>query len=246
MTVAVRLQKIMGMRVLVIENYPSTPLGQIGTALEEAGARIDTCRAFAGAPPPADHNAHDALVILGGEQTALDDADYPLLPAIAALSRCFGAAGKAVLGVCLGAQLVARGHGAENILGRPIEFGWHPVRPTPAGRSDRVIAALGDEAPIFHWHTDTFTLPPGAVHLATSERIEQQAFRLGRAVYGIQFHFEADRALVSQWNETFASHIVAHSPDWPERHAREAEHYGARADAVGFAISQAWVNLIGS
>jgi GMP synthase-like glutamine amidotransferase len=234
----------MSMRVLVIENYPSTPLGQIGAALDEAGARIELCRAFEGEPPPAGHDAHDALVILGGEQTAVDDADYPHLPAIADLSLGFGAAGKAVLGVCLGAQLVARGHGAENILGRPIEFGWHAVRPTAAGRTDPLTAPLGDGAPIFHWHTDTFTLPPGAVHLAASERTDQQAFRLGRAVYGVQFHFEADRALVSRWNETFASHIVAHTPDWPERHAGEAARHGARADAVGLAIARAWVNLI--
>jgi len=234
------------MRVLVIENYPSTPLGQIGTALDEAGARIDVCRAFQGEPPPADHDTHDALVILGGEQSAVADADYPHLPAIADLSRSFGAAGKAVLGVCLGAQLVARGHGAENILGRPIEFGWHAVRPTPAGRNDPLTALLGDGAPIFHWHTDTFSLPSDAVHLAVSDATEQQAFRLGRAVYGVQFHFEADRALVSQWNETFASHIVVHTPDWPDRHPREAERHGAVADAAGIAIARAWVSLIGS
>jgi len=235
----------MSMRVLVIENYPSTPLGQIGTALDEAGARIDVCRAFQGEAPPAGHDAHDAVVILGGEQTALDDAGYPHLPAIADLSRRFGTAGKAVLGVCLGAQLVARGYGAENILGRPIEFGWHAVRPTPAGRNDPLIAALGDGAHIFHWHADTFTLPPGAVHLAASDRTEQQAFRFGRAVYGVQFHFEADRALVSAWNDTFAAHIVAHTPDWPERYAREAGRHGKGADAVGLAIARAWVNLIG-
>lgn len=149
------------MRVLVIENYRATPLGLVGGALADAGADIDLVRAFDGEGLPAGHDSHDALVILGGDQTALDDDAHPYLPALAGLSRAFGEADKAVLGICLGAQLVARGHGAENILGRPVEFGWHPVEPTPAGRDDPLMAALGDGAPVFHWHSDTFNLPPG-------------------------------------------------------------------------------------
>ena len=80
-------------------------------------------------------------------------------------------------------------------------------------------ALLGEGAPLFHWHLDTFTLPPGAVHLAASAMTENQAFRIGRAVYGIQFHFEADRALVERWNREFAELIAEETPDWPERHA---------------------------
>jgi GMP synthase (glutamine-hydrolysing) len=94
------------MRVLVLENYPHTPLGQVGTALIEAGAEIDFCRAFSGDALPAGPGAHDALVVLGGAQSALDDVDSPWLPAAAALSRGFAEADKAVLGICLGAQLV--------------------------------------------------------------------------------------------------------------------------------------------
>lgn len=232
------------MRVLVIENYRDTPLGLVGAALAEAGAEIDLRHLPAGEPVPAGHDDHDALVILGGEQTALDDERYPSLPAVAALSRSFGAADKAVLGICLGAQLVARGHGGANVLGRPMEFGWHPVHPTAAGRDDPLTGALADGAPLFHWHTDTFDLPAGAVHLATSERTAHQAFRIGRAVYGIQFHFEADRALVSHWNALFGEEIAGHTPGWRERHPDEAETHGARADAVGLALARRWVALI--
>lgn len=232
------------MRVLVIENYRATPLGLVGGALADAGADIDLVRAFDGEGLPAGHDGHDALVILGGDQTALDDDAHPYLPALAGLSRAFGEADKAVLGICLGAQLVARGHGAENILGRPVEFGWHPVEPTPAGRDDPLMAALGDGAPVFHWHSDTFSLPPGATHLASSDRTAIQAFRLGRAVYGVQFHFEADRALVSQWNAAFAPEIAAHSPDWFDRHPTEAARHGGAADVLGAALARRWVALI--
>ncbi len=232
------------MRVLVIENYVGTPLGLVRHALGAAGADIDLRLAWQGVPIPASHAGYDGLVVLGGEQSALDDADYPALPHIAALTRSFGAADKAVLGICLGAQLVARGAGARNILGRPVEFGWHEVRPTAAGRSDPLIGALGEGAPVFHWHLDTFTLPPGAVHLAASDQTEFQAFRIGRAVYGIQFHFEADRPLVERWSQDFAPVIARYAPSWRERLPAEAARHAAAADAAGAAIARAWVGLI--
>jgi len=232
------------MRVLVIENYVGTPLGLVGEALAEAGADIDLRAAWRGAPLPERHENYDALVVLGGEQSAIDDVGSPWLPRVASLTRAFGDADKAVLGICLGAQLIARGAGADNILGSPIEFGWHYVRPTPAGRSDPVVSALGAGSPIFHWHEDTVTLPPHATRLAESDMTEIQAFRIGRAVYGIQFHFEADRALVERWNVEFADQIAEHTPDWFERHPSEAVRNGKAADAAGAAVARAWASLI--
>jgi GMP synthase-like glutamine amidotransferase len=232
------------MRVLVIENYVGTPLGQIEPALRDAGMEIDLRQPWQGGPLPAGDAGYNGLVVLGGEQSALDDADYPFLPQVVQLTRQFAAADKAVLGVCLGAQLVARGAGASNILGRPVEFGWHEVRPTAAGKSDPVLSALGEGSPTFHWHLDTFTLPPGATHLATSSQTEQQAFRLGRATYGIQFHFEADRPLVDLWSAQFAKVIATYAPAWVKQHPVDAARYGPRADALGAAIARAWVGLI--
>jgi len=150
-----------------------------------------------------------------------------------------------VLGVCLGAQLVARGHGATNILGRPVEFGWRQVQPSAAGCEDPLLAALSDGAPLFHWHNDTFTLPPGAAHLASSAMTPVQAFRIGRAVYGIQFHFEADRRLVAEWSADFADVIAEFDASWPIRMPQEAEREGPEAERVGLAIARAWVGLIG-
>ena len=233
------------MRALIIENYTGTTLGQVGTALAEAGIETDLRRVWNGAALPRGPNGYDALVVLGGEQSAVDDEEHPYLPKVAALTRAFGEADKAVLGICLGAQLVARGHGAENILGRPIEFGWHEVKPSEAGRSDPVLSTLGKGAPLFHWHLDTFSLPPGAAHLASSVMTENQAFRIGRAVYGIQFHFEADRPLVEQWSRDFAELIAEETPDWSKRHRRDAARNGEKSDATGLALARAWVKLIG-
>lgn len=232
------------MRVLVIENYPKTTLGLVGNALSDAGAECRVLRTHAGDTVPSSADGFDALIILGGAQDALDDANYPYLKQEAALVRAFGEEEKAVLGICLGAQLVARAYGAENVLGRPIEFGWHEVRANAAGRSDPVLSAIGEAAPLFHWHVDTFTLPPGATHLAESEQTTMQAFRLGRAIYGIQFHFEAGTELVQSWTRDFAHEITPYAPDWFERRPAEAEKHGAAADAAGLALARAWVSLV--
>jgi GMP synthase (glutamine-hydrolysing) len=231
------------MRVLTIENYPQTTLGLVGTALANAGATLTTLRMHAGDQLPHAHHDYDALILLGGAQSAVDDAAHPYLPAEAGLARAFGEAGKAVLGICLGAQLVARAYGAENILGRPLEFGWREVRTTAEGRADPVLSAIGTSASPFHWHLDTFTLPPGAVRLAESDQTAIQAFRIGAAVYGIQFHFEAGTEVVAEWTRAFADEIRPVTPDWFERHPAEAARYGGAADMAGLALAEAWIEL---
>jgi GMP synthase-like glutamine amidotransferase len=232
------------MRVLIVENYKSTPAGLVGAALSEAGAQVDLRRAHLGEPLPDASHGHDGIVILGGEQNALADATCLWFPGLLGLVRGFAEADKAVLGICLGAQLVARAFGAENILERPVEFGWHMVRPTQAGRSDPVLAGLGEASPVFHWHEDTFTLPPGATHLAASAMTEHQAFRIGRAVYGVQFHFEADRSLVEDWSAKFAPTILGYAPDWPDRHKVDAARLGRQSDATGLDLARRWVRLV--
>jgi GMP synthase (glutamine-hydrolysing) len=233
------------MHVLVIENYPHATPGLVGAALNEARATCRVLRPHAGDSVPTVADGFDALVLLGGAQNALDDANHPYLSDEAALVRAYASEDRAVLGICLGAQIVARAAGAENLLDRPVEFGWHEVRATEAGQADPVLSALGGAAPLFHWHIDTFTLPPGAVHLAASDQTPVQAFRLGRAVYGIQFHFECDTAMVAKWTEVYAEEIAGFDPGWFARHPVEAARHGAAADAVGLALARAWVGLAG-
>ncbi|MCX5520493.1 type 1 glutamine amidotransferase [Kaistia defluvii] len=232
------------MRILVVENYQATSLGLMRPALASAGAVIDVRRAHEGDALPETPDGYDAIIVLGGGQSAVDDAAHPYLPRLARLMRAFGDADKSVLGICLGSQILARGYGASNILGRPTEFGWQEVTPTEAGRDDPVVGVLEGPSPLFHWHSDTFTLPEGAVHLATSALTPHQAFRIGRAVYGIQFHFEADTALVRDWSDTFGDVAAEIDPEWPERHAREEGPLGSRADAAGRAIARAWIATI--
>ncbi|HWT61593.1 MAG TPA: type 1 glutamine amidotransferase [Ochrobactrum sp.] len=232
------------MSVLVIQNYPDSGLGQIEPILLEAGHSIDLRHAYQGDAVPKDDSDHQALIVLGGEQNALADAEFPYFPDLLNLIRAFGDKDKAVLGICLGSQLVARAYGAENILDRPMEFGWHEVRLTEKGKSDPVLGSAGSAFPIFHWHSDTFSLPDGAIHMALSDRTAHQAFRIGRAVYGTQFHFEADTKLVVDWNETLRDVIAEFDPEWPTEFPAHLQRSGAAADKAGAALARAWINLI--
>ncbi|MDV4161544.1 type 1 glutamine amidotransferase [Rhizobium leguminosarum] len=232
------------MRVAVIENMRNTGLGALAAALDEAGAEIEWFRVWQDGILPLDISGHDALVVLGGEQSALDDETHPYLPELVRLTRRFGDAGKAVLGICLGSQILARAYGADNHLGIAREFGWHRIGVTADGRADPLLSALGGEFTIFEWHADTFSLPEGAVRLASSPVAENQAFRIGRAVYGTQFHFEANSDVVEQWKAEFPDTIARIAPGWLEKHAELAVRHGGAADAAGLAIARAWVSLI--
>ncbi len=232
------------MRVAIIENTAVTHHGLVGIALHERAAVVDQFRPFAGQPLPAEPGGHDALIVFGGEQSALDDQTHAYLPALAALMRRFADADKPVLGICLGAQLLARAYGAENHLGTAPEFGWHQISRTDAGRADPVLSAVPDRFPIFQWHSDTFALPEGAALLATADGAHHQAYRIGRATYGTQFHFEASRAVVADWTRRFPGEAGRMQADWEKAHPGLAALHGGAADAAGLALARTFTALI--
>jgi GMP synthase (glutamine-hydrolysing) len=232
------------MRVAIVENTKITHHGQVGVALHEVGALIDLWRPFTNQALPASPDDFDALVVFGGEQSAISDDTHPYLPWLADLMAQTTAADKPVLGICLGAQILARGFGAQNLLGAAPEFGWVQVGLTDAGLADPVFQGLNNSFPIFQWHGDTFTLPAGASHLAQSAAAPQQCFRMGRASYGMQFHFEASRAVVADWTRTFPDATERMAPGWAITHAEKAAHDGKLADAVGLQIARNWVAMI--
>lgn len=232
------------MRVAIVENTAVTHHGQVGVALHEGGARIGLYRPWrdGALPELADY---DALVVFGGEQTATADDNHPYLPALARRMRAFSEANRSVLGICLGSQILARGFGAQNLIGGHTEFGWCEVRLTEAAAADPVLSALPAAFPVFQWHSDSFTLPDGAIHLAQSAGAERQAFRLGRATYGVQFHFEANRRVVADWTRIFPDLTEAMQPGWQQNQPGEAETSGLEADRIGLQIARSFVATIG-
>lgn len=231
------------MRIAIVENSPFTHHGQVGVALAEAGALIDIWRPFRDGALPAP-GQFDALVVFGGEQSARDDAAHPYLPRLAGLMAETAAAGAPVLGICLGAQVLARGMGAENLLGRAREFGWCDVTLRPEAAGDPVLGALPPVFRAAQWHGDTFSLPPGTAHLAESPAATVQCFRAGPRAWGMQFHFEANRAVVADWTRRFPEAVERLHPGWATQMPALAAGVGLAADAAGLAIARAWVALI--
>lgn len=189
------------MRIAIVENSRNTHYGQVGVALAEAGNLTDVYRPYLGGPLPGTDDRHAGIVVFGGDQSAMADDQHPYLADLARLMRGWGEAGRAVLGICLGSQILARGYGGRNQLGGATEYGWTEVRLTDQGRDDPVLGMVPPAFRSFQWHDDTFSLPPGALHLAVGQRVAHQAFRMAPRVYGMQFHFEANRSVVTRWTD---------------------------------------------
>jgi GMP synthase-like glutamine amidotransferase len=168
-------------------------LGSIETWLRAREARITTTR-FYEDPGLPDIDAVDLLIVMGGPMSVNDDGRYPWLAAERQFIRDAIERNVAVIGVCLGAQLIARAMGARVYPNREREIGWFPVTGLSTVSRGPAWAAAGAETTVFHWHGDTFDLPPAATHLARSVACEHQAFQLDGRVIGIQFHLETTRA----------------------------------------------------
>jgi GMP synthase (glutamine-hydrolysing) len=185
------------MRVLIFRHFPVEHPGRIVPALESRELCIESVDLYAGAALPPDWEAADAFVFMGGPMSANDDLDY-LVQELGIINRVVRA-GKPVLGVCLGSQLVAKALGARVYRNAVKEIGWFPVRWTPAARTDSLFCGLEGEEVVFHWHGETFDLPEGAAWLASSESCPHQAFRFGAACYGLQFHLEVTPEMIVEW-----------------------------------------------
>jgi GMP synthase-like glutamine amidotransferase len=183
------------MRAHCLQHVPFEPPASIGSWLADAGWQLTTTRFYAGDPLPAVSDI-DLLVVMGGPMSANDDERLPWIRGERRFVREAIDAGRAVLGVCLGAQLVARAMGARVYPNAEREIGWLPIEGVSESADAPAWAAAGLQTAVFHWHGETFDLPPGAVHMARSAGCENQAFRIGERVMGLQFHLEVTPAAV--------------------------------------------------
>ena len=174
------------MQVHILQHVPFEGIGSIAKWLAERRASVTTTRFFADPALPSSHD-FDLVFVMGGPMSVNDCADYPWLAAEKAFLRAAIEGGTAVLGVCLGAQLIASSLGAAVYPNPHKEIGWYPVRGCP-GSADGFPFPASCE--VLHWHGETFDLPPGARLLASSDACRNQAFQVGPRVIGLQFHLE--------------------------------------------------------
>lgn len=178
------------MNAHVLQHVPFEGIGSISGWLDRRGATVTTTRFFESNPLP-DLDGIDLIIAMGGPMSVNDEETLPWLVAEKAFIREAIDRGIAVLGICLGAQLIASACGARVYPGRQREIGWYPIEAVTTGPDAFLFP---EKAKVLHWHGETFDLPAGAVHLARSAACEHQAFQIGKRVLALQFHPEVTPA----------------------------------------------------
>lgn len=222
---------------LAVRHVYFEDLGAFEPVLKEAGYAIRYSEAgmesLHGIAPP------DLLVVLGGPIGAYEENLYPFLNDELALIRAQLDAGKPVLGICLGAQLIAKALGARVYAGRAKEIGWKVLTLTPAG--EKLLAPLKGK-PVLHWHGDTFDLPPGAENLASTDVCDHQAFVVGHTVLAFQFHPEAQIEGFERWLIGHAGEIAATKGVSVAGLRAATAQYAQACGAGGQAVLRAWLS----
>jgi GMP synthase (glutamine-hydrolysing) len=217
---------------IVVQHTPTEGPGLLAGVMSEAEVDVRVVRLDLGdlLPAPAEVAG---VVVMGGPMGVHDTAEYPWLSSERRWLSAAVGAGLPVLGVCLGSQLLAAALGAEVTTGAEPEIGVGFVVLDPEGLVDPVLGPEGDRLPVVHWHGDTFAVPAGAVRLATSDRYQNQAFRYGDRVYGLQFHLEVDDEVAAGWAPDLPAGV---SLDGPER--RDVEGTGKRVFGRFIALAE--------
>jgi len=221
------------MPVLIVKNIPLEGPGTIEDFLRDRDIPYSIAELSKG-ERVSGTGEYSHLVVMGGPMAVYEMDKYPYLRHEAELIRGFIDGGKAVLGVCLGAQMVAHCLGARVYPGDVKEVGWYEVDITPEGMEDEVFSSIAINgkplAEVFQWHGDTFDLPEGAVRTASSSAYPNQAFRYGSRVYALQFHIEVTPAILKEWFEgeegVDVRALLAHTEEiYPEYYKRAMKFY---------------------
>jgi GMP synthase (glutamine-hydrolysing) len=208
-------------KYLMIAPEATAPAGLVGETMIAHGAIYDTVmpveRHASHAPfdypgIPREAGDYAGLVVLGGPMSANEPEKHPFLAETMDLIGEFTAKDRPVLGICLGAQIIARAFGGEVYRMARLESGFYNMDVTPEGRADPVFSALGADLTSFQNHFEAVRNIPGAVSLATGGACPIQAFRVGRAVYATQFHPEVTIDIVRDWIRKFGTAFTSDEP----------------------------------
>ncbi len=207
-------------RLLVFQHVASETAGILEPLLRSSGFRIHNVNFQRTPDADPDPRRHDGLVVLGGSMNVVETNAFPHLRTEIEVLKEALAREMPILGICLGAQLLAAALGAEVHPAPVREIGWYPLQPSPAAENDPLLRHVTHGQHMFQWHSYTFAVPPDAEHLASTATCANQAFRHGSNAYGLQFHPEVDRETVTRWLSapSCREELEAAGPD----HARQA------------------------
>lgn len=183
----------------VIRHLAFEDLGSFAEALNQLSYAVTYIEAGLDSLAGIDSHHTDLLVILGGPIGAYDEQDYPFLVDELRLLERRLEADLPTLGICLGAQLMARALGARVYPGSYKEIGWSPIELSEAGMHSPLVHLAAEHTAVLHWHGDTFELPIGATHLASTSKYQNQAFSWGKCGLALQFHPEVTGCGLERW-----------------------------------------------
>jgi len=177
------------MRVHHLQHVPFEGLGSMEPVLKKRGHHLTHTHLYENQPLPAVSDI-DRLIIMGGPMSIYDDKIYPWLSAEKKFIREVINSDKIVIGICLGAQLIADALGARVYKNKHREIGWFNVKITPEAKNTILSGVFPEQAEVFHWHGDTFDIPAGAIRIAESEACKNQGFIMNDRIVAFQFHLE--------------------------------------------------------
>jgi GMP synthase (glutamine-hydrolysing) len=229
---------------LAIRHVPFEDLGSFASPLRERGFAVAYRDAGLDDLGARDLLDADLLIVLGGPIGVYEVRDYPFLKGEIAMVERRLKAGRPVLGLCLGAQIMAKALGSRVYKGKRKELGWSPLELTDAGRKS-VLAELGPRTAVLHWHGDTFDLPRGAELLASTRLYANQAFSWRRHALGLQFHIETTVHGLERWFVGHALEIASTRGVDLSKLRRETRRLGPRLQERGPRVLKAWLDGLG-
>lgn len=230
--------------ILLVRCDPSDTFGVAPEAIRESGAHVEIWEAFEGSPRPS-IDGIDGVVVLGSTYNVEHAEQQPFIKDARELTLDAIDRRIPYLGVCFGAQLLAWSLDADVMKAPVRELGYEEVVPTPEAAHDPLLSHLHAGDRVFEWHMDTFTLPDGAVLLATGHGVPNQAYRMGDRTWGIQFHFEVDRPELEMWLDEYSrkADLAASWGKSTDRIRAEADAYQAEHERRGREIFRRFASL---
>lgn len=234
---------------MVLKHVAAEPLGLLDPMIRARGHRIRYVNFQRHPDAEPDLDRYQALVVLGGPMHVTESHRHPHLLVECRLIEQALEARIPVLGICLGAQLLAHVLGARVAPVRRPEIGWYPLRPrSPAIADDPVLYPLDTERPVFQWHSYGFEIPADAVHLAESDDCPGQAFRYDDTAWGFQFHLELDEGLIRRWlnSSTYRGELAASGlVQTPEAILADTARYLADTGRLAEQVFGNWLGRLG-
>ena len=190
-------------------------------------------------------NDYSAIIILGGPMNVYEERKYPFLKKENSSIKEALKINKPMLGICLGAQIIARAAGAKVYPAKRKEIGWFTLNLTTGGIENDVFRGLERQFTVFQWHGDTFDIPSGSIRLAKSNLFPNQAFSIGKTTYALQFHLEVTKKMILEWVNRYEDELVTLKEEVdPDEMLKSSEHHIQPLNNHAFLLFSNFLHLI--